>query len=193
MSKPTAAERQAWRSEAQAQMASTDPRYMDPAIVVRLVDALDSLERLAVDLAQAPHRNWARLRADAQAEAERRGFTPSHTLHGKWYSPQCLADEQYDPGEVLAAIVHALTQEGISVWNGDGVSIVEQMVRVQWDARARAVRDVRVLRTALEGLKEGACWCAFTRSFRALRHTPACRMAHRVLAATVEYALAGPA
>lgn len=70
-------------------------------------------------------------RASAVEEAQRRG---GPYLFNRWRD---WSGTPFDSGEVTAAIVEALTQEGISAWNGDGVSLVTQMVEA---GHARAVK-----------------------------------------------------
>lgn len=94
-----------------------------------------------------------RLNRDAAvAEIKRLGFTPAEewneyfrehgnthdlqTLQGAWRELGC----RRDPKEILWAVIDALTQEGIPAGPGDATSIVEQIVRVQYDRAESALR-----------------------------------------------------
>jgi len=72
-----------------------------------------------------------RCRANAVEEAKRRG---GPYLFNRWRDWE---GTPFDYGDVCAAIVEALTQEGVQAWLGDGTSIVTQMVEA---GHTRAVK-----------------------------------------------------
>lgn len=72
----------------------------------------------------------------------RRGFVDAskatrdgQCLQAEWRKTDC----RRDPDEIMDAIIDGLTQEGIPAWPGDATSIVEQMVRVQYNRAEKAL------------------------------------------------------
>ncbi len=82
----------------------------------------------------------------AKAQIRKMGFIPSEEIiqpwdgkHGslqwEWRKAGC----RRDPSEIIWAVIDGLTQEGIAAWPGDATSIVEQIVRVQYDRAETAL------------------------------------------------------
>lgn len=87
-------------------------------------------------------------RPNVIAELKRRGFTPAEELQIGWDKDPSVVNLQYewrkpdcrrDPSEIMLAILDALTQEGIDAWPGDATSIVEQIVRAQYERAEKAL------------------------------------------------------
>ena len=87
-----------------------------------------------------------RYRDSVKAELRRRGFVPAEEADWRiGREPNCLQWEwrkegcRRDPAEIMLAILDGLTQEGVAAWPGDATSIVEQIVRVQYNRAERAL------------------------------------------------------
>lgn len=83
-------------------------------------------------------------RQDSQISLERLGYKPGELIT-KWRRTDTFTKSN-DPNyvqELYAVVIDALTQEGVTVWPGDGVGIVTQFIDTQVKARekAQAARD----------------------------------------------------
>lgn len=95
-------------------------------------------------------------RENAKKELRKAGFAPVEDLPSVWQGPDSKIkvlqlewrkpDCRRDPAEIRLAIIDGLTQEGIPAWHGDATSIVEQIVRVQYDRAEKAERELALLR-----------------------------------------------
>ncbi len=88
-------------------------------------------------------------REQSAQNVRRYGFEPG-ALQWKWRGAPPPPDHEDQPGEILAAIVDALTQEGVPAWPGDGTGIVEQMIHMQMEARASAEKERDAIKQRLE-------------------------------------------
>jgi hypothetical protein len=116
----------------------------------RIREQAEEIARLKRNLAYHEARLPEARRASNE-QVRRLGFLPAEeivwvnkerngrALQDAWRDAGC----HRDPAEILHAIIDALTQEGITAWSGDATSIVEQIVRVQYDRAERAERTER--------------------------------------------------
>jgi hypothetical protein len=114
----------------------------------------DMAERMAeYNIAQQ-----ARCREEVVKELRARGFAPNNeadefklasertgdgriNLQWAWRQEDC----RRDPSEILLAVLDGLTQEGNAAWNGDATSIVEQIVRIQYNRAEKAEKKLAEL------------------------------------------------
>lgn len=95
-------------------------------------------------------------REESNTKTRSLGFTPAEdagmalkadksniSLQWAWREAGC----RRDPAEILPAVIDALTQEGIPAWPGDATSIVEQIVRVQYDRAEAALKELDKFRS----------------------------------------------
>jgi hypothetical protein len=97
-------------------------------------------------------------RENAKKELRAAGFAPVEDLPSVWQGPIAdinilqwlwrMPDCRRDPAEIQLAIIDGLTQEGIPAWHGDATSIVEQIVRVQYDRAEKAEQELAALRAS---------------------------------------------
>jgi uncharacterized coiled-coil protein SlyX len=134
-------------SDLEKQIAEVDTINKLSAKVTEQAEEIARLKRnLAYHEARLPEARRA-----SNEQVRRLGFLPAEEI--VWVNKECngraLQDVwrdagcRRDPAEILPAIIDALTQEGISAWSGDATSIVEQIVRVQYDRAERAERTER--------------------------------------------------
>jgi hypothetical protein len=136
--------------------AKAKNRYADdPFIELRaLVSELVRQNKALSEEREQWHRqrNAERAVADIQwrnetteAATRRFGFEAG-MLQSFWRSPECLTRTTYDAAEIEQAMCDAMVFCGGGyVWPGDGASCMEQIVRLQWDARREAEAKVVAL------------------------------------------------